>query len=92
MKFISQHDYPGGDARKVTDPAAARDKILSPAMDEHYAKFAENFVPAVASNGLACRLEEANSFYDGGATEVSDTFAAALWALNYQWWWAAHGI
>ena len=76
LKFISQHDYPGGDARKVTDPAAARDKSCRRTMDAHYAKFAENFVPAVAANGLACRLEEANSFYDGGATEVSDTFAA----------------
>jgi hypothetical protein len=36
-------------------------------------------------------LEEANSFYDGGALDVSDTFASALWALDYQWWWAAHG-
>jgi hypothetical protein len=92
LAFIAQHDYPGGDARRVTDPALARDKILAPAMDDHYAKFAAHFVPAVISNGLPCRLEEANSFYDGGAAGVSDTFAAALWALNYQWWWAAHGI
>lgn len=92
IAFISQHDYPGGDARSVTNPAVARDKILSPAMAKHYAKFAANFVPAVLSNGLACRLEEANSFYDGGALDVSDTFAAALWALDYQWWWEAHGM
>jgi hypothetical protein len=93
LKFISQHDYPGGDARKFTNAAAAaRDKILSPAMDEHYAKFAANFVPDVISNGLSYRFEEANSFYDGGALDASDTFASALWALNYQWWWAAHGM
>lgn len=92
LKFISQHDYPAGDARRVKDPAAARDKILSPAMDAHYAKFAARFVPAVLSSSLPYRFEEANSFYDGGALDVSDTFAAALWALNYQWWWAAHGM
>jgi hypothetical protein len=92
IAFISQHDYPGGDARKVTDPAVARDKILSPDMQVHYAKFAANFVPAVLSNSLTFRFEEANSFYDGGALDVSDTFAAALWALDYQWWWAAHGM
>jgi len=90
LKFISQHDYPGGDARRVTNAAAARDKILSPAMDAHYATFASHFVPAVISNGLPYRLEEANSFYDGGAPDVSDTFASALWALDYQWWWAGH--
>jgi hypothetical protein len=92
IAFISQHDYPGGDARRVTNSAVARDKILSPDMAGHYAKFAANFVPAVISNGLAYRFEEANSFYDGGALDVSDTFAAALWALDYQWWWAAHGM
>ncbi|HEY5345422.1 MAG TPA: glycosyl hydrolase family 79 C-terminal domain-containing protein [Verrucomicrobiae bacterium] len=93
LKFISQHDYPGGDARKFTNsPAVAREKILSRAMAEHYAQFAANFVPAVISNGLAFRFEEANSFYDGGARDASDTFAAALWALNYQWWWANHGM
>lgn len=90
LAFVTQHDYPGGDARKVKDPAAGRDKILSPAMDEHYLKFANVFVPAIRSNGLPYRLEEANSFYDGGARDVSDTFASALWALDYLWWWAAH--
>jgi hypothetical protein len=92
LKFISQHDYPGGDARRATNAAAARDKILSPGMDAHYAMFASHFVPTVVSNGLPYRFEEANSFYDGGAPDVSDTFASALWALNYQWWWAEHGI
>jgi hypothetical protein len=90
LAFITQHDYPGGDARSVKVPAAARDQILSPAIEAHYAAFAANFVPAVLANGLPYRLEEANSFYDGGAQEVSDTFAAALWALDYQWWWAEH--
>ncbi len=84
LAFISQHDYPGGDARKVKDPAAARDKILSPAMEDHYLKFANVFVPAIVSNCLPYRLEEANSFYDGGAKDVSDTFASALWALDYR--------
>jgi hypothetical protein len=92
IAFISQHDYPGGDARRVTNSAAARDKILSPTMAAHYAKFAANFVPAAISNGLSYRFEEANSFYDGGALDVSDTFASALWALDYQWWWATHGM
>ncbi|HEX3626712.1 MAG TPA: hypothetical protein VH280_14970 [Verrucomicrobiae bacterium] len=90
LAFVAQHDYPGGDARRATNAAAARDNILSPAIDEHYAKFAARFVPAILSNGLPYRLEEANSFYDGGAKDVSDTFASALWALDYQWWWAEH--
>jgi hypothetical protein len=91
LAFISQHDYPGGDARRATNSAAARDKILSPEIDAHYTNFSANFVLAILSNALPYRLEEANSFYDGGALDVSDTFASALWALDYQWWWASHG-
>jgi hypothetical protein len=91
LAFISQHDYPGGDARRATNTVAARDKILSPTIDDHYTSFSANFVPAILSNSLPYRLEEANSFYDGGAFDVSDTFASALWALDYQWWWAMHG-
>jgi len=92
LKYVSQHDYAGGDARKATNAAAARDKLLSPAMPAHYTQFASHFMPAVRASGLPCRFEEANSFYDGGAADVSDTFAAALWALNYQWWWAENGL
>jgi hypothetical protein len=29
------------------------------------------------------RLTEANSFYDGGAPHVSDTYGAALWAIDF---------
>jgi len=92
LAYVSQHDYPGGDARKATNAAAARDRLLSPAMDEHYAKFTANFLPAVHANGFICRYEEANSFYDGGALDASDTFASALWALNFQWWLVTHGV
>jgi hypothetical protein len=90
LAFIAQHDYPGGDARRATNAAASRDNILSPMIDEHYVKFAARFVPTVLTNGLGYRLEEANSYYDGGAIDVSDTFASALWVLDYQWWWAEH--
>jgi hypothetical protein len=40
---------------------------------------------------LPFRLEEANSFFNGGAQDVSDTMASALWALDYLYWWASHG-
>jgi hypothetical protein len=43
------------------------------------------------SNGLPYRLEEVNNYSDGGATNASDTFASALWSLEYFHWWAAHG-
>ena len=39
---------------------------------------------------LPYRIEEANNFYNGGAVGVSNTFASALWGLNFMWWWASH--
>jgi len=89
--LVTQHDYPGGAAGKVPNSAAGRDKLLSRDLIKGYEKFHAEFVPAVISNELPYRLEEANSFYNGGAVGVSDTFAAALWGLDYMYWWASHG-
>ena len=91
ITYITQHDYPGGDSRRATNVVAARDKMLSPAWLEHYGKFYDAFAATAVSNNLPYRYDEANSFYDGGAQDVSDTFASALWGLDFLHWWAAHG-
>jgi hypothetical protein len=90
IAFISQHDYPGGAGNKATNVVAARDQMLSPEWLKHYEKFYESFAAAALEAGLAYRLEEANNFFNGGAKDVSDTYASALWALDYLHWWAAH--
>ena len=43
------------------------------------------------SNSLPYRLEEVNNYFNGGATNVSNTFASALWSLDFMHWWAANG-
>lgn len=91
IAFVAQHSYPGGSGRKVTDPAVGRDRMLSPAWLGGYEKFAQSFVPAAKAAGLRYRLEETNNFFNGGAQDVSDTFASALWGLDYLYWWAEHG-
>src|SRR5574340_1205018 len=91
IEAIAQHYYPGGDGTRVNDAAWARDQMLSPAwIEQHYDAFYRAFAPTAASNGLPYRLEETNNF-TGGAKDASDTFTAALWALDYLHWWAAHG-
>jgi hypothetical protein len=37
------------------------------------------------------RLTEANSFYDGGAPHISNTFGSALWAIDFLFANARHG-
>lgn len=91
VKFIAQHSYPGNSANKVADPADGRKQMLSKEWVAGYQKFLDTFAPTAKENGLGFRLEEANSFFNGGRKDASDTFASALWALDYMHWWASHG-
>ena len=90
LSFISQHDYPGGAGNSATNVVAARDRMLSATWLKSYEKLYSSFAADALSSALPYRLEEANNFYNGGAKDVSDTFAAALWGLDYLHWWAAH--
>jgi len=74
----------------MKDPVAGREKLLKADMPSSYAKKYDSFAPDILATGRPYRFEETNNFYDGGAKDVSDTFAAALWGLDYMWWWAAH--
>ena len=87
---VVQHSYPGGNSRKVTDPAAARANMLSASFEHDYQHLYDTFVPTALSSGVQYRIEETNSYYNGGAKDVSNTFASSLWALSYMYWWLAH--
>ncbi len=92
LKVVTAHDYPGGNAlRNATDGNSGRDQMLSGAWLDHYQVFYDQFVPLVSAMGLKYKYDEASSFYKGGAKDASDTFAAALWCLDFMHWWAAHG-
>jgi hypothetical protein len=91
VQFITQHAYPGNSGREVTDAAAGRAAMLSTQWVESYQKFYSAFNDTNDPEQLPYRLEETNSYFHGGAKDVSDTFAAALWGLDYMHWWAMHG-
>jgi hypothetical protein len=91
--LVTQHEYPARSGLGVTNAAAVAagcNRLLSPDLLKVYQSFHDEFVPAAISNGLPYRLEEANSFSNGGARGVSDAFASALWGLDYLYWWADH--
>ncbi|HUB87609.1 MAG TPA: glycosyl hydrolase family 79 C-terminal domain-containing protein [Verrucomicrobiae bacterium] len=75
--------------KTVTNWSAVADKLRP--FPEVYQKLYDSFVPECVSNGLPYRLEEVNNYYNGGAANVSDSFASALWGLDFMHWWAAHG-
>jgi hypothetical protein len=89
VALVTQHNYLGNG--RVNPGAVGRNVMLSPSTPASYAKLHDGFAPAVAKGGFPFRLSETNSFFHGGAAEASDTFASALWGLDYLHWWAAHG-
>jgi hypothetical protein len=91
LSEVSVHAYIGLNARDVTDVAAARNNMLSSAWVKLYQSIGDEFIPVSAGKRLRYRVEETNSFYNGGREGVSDTFAATLWALDYLHWWSRHG-
>lgn len=90
LKEINEHAYVGLSARAVTDVVAARDQMLSDDWVKKYQAVYDGFVPQVLADGLPYRLEETNTFFNAGKQGASDTYTAALWALDYMYWWASH--
>jgi hypothetical protein len=99
IKEINEHAYVGLTARKWVSPdpdqnaklnAEARDLMLSDNWVKLYQGVYDGFVPAVLGDKLPYRLEETNTFFNGGVKGASDTFTASLWALDYLYWWAEH--
>lgn len=90
LPTLTQHHYVGGDPKGLT-AAQAIQAMLSPAWNtfSNQALFACMAQPAL-QRGFRYHFTEANDF-TGGLTNASDTFASALWALDFLHWWAAHG-
>jgi hypothetical protein len=87
---ILQHDYVGQSAKGVA-VATAIDAMLSPDwVTLNYPALYKKSLAGVTSDDLRFRMTECND-YSVGVTNASDAFAAALWALDYMHWWAAHG-
>ncbi|MGH7978283.1 MAG: hypothetical protein ACREE6_02825, partial [Limisphaerales bacterium] len=95
VKLITQHDYmadmlPGGVT--ITNATNLIAAALSPGWDTLTNQTLYNAIgPAILGEGLHYRFTEANDI-TGGIDGASDAFAAALWALDFMHWWAAHGI
>lgn len=89
IAFISNHYYPGGNGKtNASDPKL--ETMLSPAWHRLYGRYLEGNGVAKLK-GRPFRIEECNSFYNGGAPDVSDTFGAALWVADFTRWLASHG-
>ena len=91
VTLITAHLYPGRSGDRVPSPEFGRDEMLSGSFLDAYQRLYDGFGAAALADGLPYRLEEVNNFFNGGAANVSDTFASALWGLDFMYWWAQHG-
>lgn len=89
IALVTEHHYLGSGRNRAG--VVGRDEMLSHRADGSYTDFFNGFGSIVSKEGFSFRLSETNSFFHGGATDASDTFASALWGLDYLHWWAAHG-
>ncbi|MDB6023379.1 MAG: hypothetical protein JWQ04_3236 [Pedosphaera sp.] len=89
VTVVTEHYYAGGKGRGV-EPGEGIETMLSPAWINNYQKLYDQMAAVVMADGLPFRFTEANDHYSGGIPDASDTFAGALWALDFLHWWAAH--
>jgi hypothetical protein len=100
---ITQHSYPFGCAYKNPqaktnianlipfDAAESREKMLSPKAFATYEKIYQGIAEAITNTPLNYRLTEVNSYWFSGLQGASDSYASALWAVDYLHWWTSHG-
>lgn len=101
----SLHHYPFGAAYKhisnpsdlvngaiSQDPAESRAKMLSPAAYATYDHLYKLITGAIAGTALSYHITECNSLWASGLKGASDSYASALWAADYMYWWASHGV
>ncbi|WP_158850528.1 hypothetical protein [Algibacter sp. L1A34] len=98
---LGRHSYPFGcsyenpqRAKGVAliprDGVESRERMLSHLAYKKYETIYENLATAIEGTEIKYRLTESNSYYMSGLKGVSDSYASALWGLDYLYWWAAH--
>lgn len=85
IKLLTKHYYRGGGR----DPKSTIEKMLLP--DMNWKKQLERLNRISRRSNVPYRINEVNSFYGGGRKGVSDTFASALWCLDYMYLLASNG-
>jgi hypothetical protein len=77
IALLTQHYY-RGDGRS---PTSTDTELISP--DTTLTRDLSGLNAGAAAIGIPFRLAETNSFYSGGATGVSDSYASALWVIDH---------
>jgi hypothetical protein len=79
---LTIHYYQAGPA---TDPSIDLNTLLAPMADSAIDEFGNALYIIALSAQTPYRVAECNSIYGGGKANVSNTFGAALWAIDFMW-------
>ena len=85
LKLLTAHYYRGG----AKDPKSTIDELLHD--DPKLMPMLRQLRAASESCAVPYRIFETNSFFGGGKPGVSDTFASALWVLDFMFTLASAG-
>ncbi|WP_347840593.1 hypothetical protein [uncultured Draconibacterium sp.] len=99
---LSQHSYPFGCSYKNPEVGVyqrlipqnkvlSRDKMLNPTAYATYQSILDMINETRKGTDLSFRLSETNSYWYSGLKGVSNSYASALWGLDYLYWWTTHG-
>ena len=88
INLATIHFYQAGPG---TDPSITINNLISQKADSAISKFSDAIAVIASGAQLPYRIAECNSIYGGGKGDVSNTFAAALWAIDYQFRMAYSG-
>ena len=85
LAAVTSHLYPLDRCRggRVVSPGPSVAGLLSRGVARHEALRVAGLVHVAVSHGLSLRVDETNSVACGGQPGTSDTFAAALWAVDF---------
>ena len=78
--FLTSHYYGMGPA---SDPAMTAERLLRKSNPDLELQIAAVNAARNAAGGTPYRMDEGNSCFGGGRKDVSDSYAAALWAADY---------
>ena len=76
--LLSAHYY-RGNGQSASSTIQELISYPDTALESYLAKLA----PAAAAVGVPFRLAETNSFYNGGAPNISDAYGSALWVIDH---------
>lgn len=79
---LTIHYYQGGPG---TDSSINLNTLLAPKADSAIDKYGNAVYATALSVQTPYRIAECNSIYGGGKANVSNTFGASLWAIDFMW-------